>query len=81
VAEAAQAMTQQSPQEPSAADEKKALRKLLQRKVGRLASLTETEHKKVHGSLNDMFGDTVPTATVETLNKRLETIEGWLRMQ
>lgn len=77
----AETVQEMRPQAPSTADEKKALRKLLQRKVGRFCSLTETEYSKVHGSLNDMFGDTVPTATVETLNKRLEAVENWLRLQ
>lgn len=69
------------PPSPSTADEKRALRKLLASKVGRFCRLTETEFGKVHGSMNDMFGDTVPTATVETLNKRLDAIDQWLRLQ
>lgn len=70
-----------APPAPSVADEKKALRKLLASKVGRFCRLTETEFGKVHGSMNDMFGDVVGTATVETLNKRLQTIDQWLRLQ
>lgn len=75
------AAPREEPPAPAAADEKKALKKLLAKKVGQYCRLTETEFKKVHGSMNDMFGDTVPTATVDTLNKRLEAIEKWLRLQ
>lgn len=60
-------------------DEKKALRKILQRKVGQLCRVTDTPYERVHGELNSQFGDKVATATVDTLQKRLVVIDQWLQ--
>lgn len=60
------------------ADQKASLRQLLNRKVGRLHRLTERPHAHIHAKLNQMAGDNAKTATVETLERRLEILDGWL---
>lgn len=60
------------------ADEKVALRRLLKKKVSRLSYATETPHSHIYARLNQMFGDTVPTATVDTLTRRLDLLDRWL---
>lgn len=60
------------------ADQKVPLRRLINRKVGHLAVLTETPHKHIHYRLNQYCRDTVPTATVETLNQRLTVLDQWI---
>ena len=59
-------------------DEKAALRKVLNAKVNRYCIATDLKHGQVHGKLNDHFGDRVPNATAETLQKRLDVIDLWL---
>lgn len=69
------------PPGPSVVDEKAALRKLVNRKVAQFCRETEVPHGVAHGDLNGMFGDRVPTATVETLEKRLGVLDGWIAAQ
>ena len=45
--------------------------------VNRKARETEVHQKHIHLDLNSRFGDTVPTASVETLEKRLEVLAEW----
>lgn len=59
-------------------DEKMALRRLINRKVGRFSRVSGLEHSEIHADLNLMFGDKAPTATVETLQKRLTVLDEWI---
>src|SRR5690606_21767972 len=52
------------------ADHKRELRKLLQRKVGRLHAVTNTPYSHIHAELNRICGDKVDTATVERSEER-----------
>ncbi len=60
------------------ADEKATLRRLLNRKVGKLNRAKELPHSHIHAQLNRITGDNVKTATVETLHRRLEILDRWL---
>lgn len=60
------------------ADEKASLRRLLNRKVGKLARAKDAQHSHVHAQLNRITGDNAATATAETLHKRLEILDRWL---
>lgn len=66
---------------PAVADEKAALRKQLARRVAQAARAFDEPHKHIHGQLNKFCGDTVPTATVAGLRKRIEMVDDWLRGQ
>src|SRR5699024_1360145 len=66
------------PEAKPLADQKKATRSVLRRKVGRIARLRDVPHSHIHGKLNDICGDTSPTATAETLEKRLDLLDRWL---
>ena len=61
------------------ADQKKSLRTLITRKVGRLAYITEASHSHIHADLNRACGERkITEATIETLNTRLELLDRWL---
>ena len=55
-------------------DQKKRLRKLIHRKVARLAVLTNEPHMKINGDLNYQLGDNVTVATLPSLEKRLAIV-------
>jgi superfamily II DNA or RNA helicase len=55
-----------------------ALKDQVKRKVNRVARNSDAQHGHIHAELNRMFGDTVPTASIETLSKRLEVLDKWL---
>lgn len=57
------------------ADEKAALRRLITRKVGQLQRKTDAKFSHIHSQLNRLCGDDAKTATVETLNQRLEILD------
>lgn len=59
-------------------DEKKQVRRLLTSKVNRLARLTDRPHGHINADLNRALGDTVPTAPLETLKRRLEILDRWI---
>lgn len=63
---------------PTLADQKVNLRRLLQRKVGKLHRSVDVPHSHIHAQLNNAIGDTVKTATVATLQRRLEMLDRWL---
>lgn len=65
-------------QDQTLAEEKTALRRLITRKVGQLHRRTEVKHSHIHSELNKRCGDMAKTATVETLNRRLELLDQWL---
>ena len=58
------------------------LRAALKRQVNNLANRyakdTGTPHSHVHAELNGICGDTLPTATVASLEKRVGVLHGWL---
>lgn len=60
------------------ADEKAALRRLITRKVGQLQRKTDAKFSHIHAQLNRICGDDAKTATVETLNQRLEILDRWM---
>ena len=60
------------------ADQKKATRRLLSRKVAQLARIRDIPHSHIHAALNRALGDTVKTATADTLNQRLDVLDRWL---
>jgi hypothetical protein len=47
-------------------------------KVAQYSRATDVPHSHVHQQLNNALGDTVPKATIETLNKRLAVLDEWL---
>ncbi len=63
---------------PSLEEQKRLVRADLQRRVGYLARLTDRPHGYIHADLNRHLDDTVKTATLETLKKRLEVVESWI---
>lgn len=70
---------QAAPSQPlNLSDEKAALRRLIARKVGRLNRISEKPHSYIHAELNRVCGDTVKTATVETLDQRLTVLDDWI---
>lgn len=62
----------------SLAEQKTALRRLVNRKVGYLNRLTDRPFSHIHHELNEWAGDTAPTATAATLQKRLELLDAWI---
>ncbi|MBA9005941.1 superfamily II DNA or RNA helicase [Actinomadura cellulosilytica] len=60
------------------ADQKATLRRLINKKVGRLVYATGQQHSHVHATLNRIFGDDAKTATVQTLTGRLDQLDKWL---
>ncbi|MEU1673844.1 DEAD/DEAH box helicase family protein [Streptomyces roseifaciens] len=65
--------------EQTLVERKKELRAVVNRKVGHLAVLTRQPHRNIHRRLHDAFGeDNIEQATVDTLNKRLVLLGGWI---
>ena len=58
-------------------DYRRALRQQVNRAVARMSSDRNLPHNHIHGDLNRHFGDTLPTASVETLQKRLGVLREW----
>jgi len=74
-----QTVTLSVPERRSSGDElRAALRRQINSAVAKYARESGTPHSHVHSDLNATFGDTVPTATVETLQKRLGMVQSWL---
>ena len=69
--------TIQAPERPLA-DKKHTMRRLISTKVGRLAYQTNEPHKNIHAELNQLCGDRVATATMQTLDQRLTILDDWL---
>lgn len=60
----------------------KALRQEVNRAVNRYAYASGEDFKKVHFALSGMCGgDTVPTASIESLEKRLAILDDWTRQR
>lgn len=64
--------------QPNLKEQKAPVRKDLNRRVAYLARLTGREHGHIHGELNRMLGNTVPTATLDGLQARLAQVEQWI---
>jgi superfamily II DNA or RNA helicase len=62
-------------------EEKVPLRRLIQKKVHMISLATDKPHGYIYNDLKKMFGDTIPTATIETLEKRLDVLDDWIRTQ
>lgn len=73
-------VTVPAPEKPLA-DTKHQLRRLIKTRVGRLSYKSGAEHKQIHAELNKRCGDKSETATLETLNKRLELLDQWLEQE
>jgi superfamily II DNA or RNA helicase len=65
---------------PSAplADEKRQVRKYIANKVGRLNRLADMPHSHIHSKLNQICGDTTPTADLDGLKRRLTLLDTWI---
>ncbi|MFD4275853.1 DEAD/DEAH box helicase family protein [Streptomyces cyaneofuscatus] len=64
---------------PPLADQKYEVKKLLKRKVGRYSIATDKPHQFIHGEMNRHFGDNSKTATLDSLLKRIELLDRWLK--
>jgi superfamily II DNA or RNA helicase len=60
------------------ADEKAAIRRLIKSKVGRLFRVADMPYAHIHAQLNRACGDTAQTATMDSLNRRLDLLDRWL---
>ncbi|WP_206308902.1 DEAD/DEAH box helicase family protein [Streptomyces sp. A1136] len=73
------------PAQPSAEPEqdltsqKTDVRRVIRRLVAQLNRITETPHALIHHQLNQQLGGTIATATLESLNKRVDVLERQLR--
>ncbi|MEU0991247.1 DEAD/DEAH box helicase family protein [Streptomyces sp. NPDC005953] len=68
-----------APQEQDLTAQKIDVRRVIKRLVGQLSRMTDTPHGHIHGELNRLRRDTVATATLESLNQRVEALEKKLR--
>ncbi|MGE7391721.1 hypothetical protein ACQKM2_40235 [Streptomyces sp. NPDC004126] len=59
--------------------QKTGVRRVIKRLVAQLNRITETPHALIHHQLNQQFGGTIATATVDSLNKRVDVLERQLR--
>ncbi|MEV8060755.1 DEAD/DEAH box helicase family protein [Streptomyces antimycoticus] len=73
--------TQQKPSAAAAplADQKRDVRRLLKRKVGQLSYATSRPHEHIHAEMNRHLGDTTSHATMDSLLKRIEMLDKWLK--
>lgn len=63
---------------PVAVEQKlRSLRTRVNRVVGRRARRLDEAHGTIHGALNRLCGDRVPTSSVQTLEKRLSILREW----
>lgn len=70
---------QPPPSAPTLTDQKKQLRQLIKRRMGRLAYRTDEPHSHIHAQLNRLCHEkSIKEATVETLGKRVEILDRWL---
>lgn len=58
-------------------DLRRVLRTQVNRLVNRVSRDTLEPYSHIHKRLNRTFGDTLPTASVETLEKRIEVLGSW----
>lgn len=62
----------------SLSDQKTAVRKALQRRIGYLARLVDRPHSHINADLNRICNDTVPKASLDSLYRRQQVIEEWI---
>lgn len=68
-----------APAEAVLGDQKKSLRTLIKRKVGKLAKMRNVPYDHIHAGLNRQVSESsIKVATMETLNKRLEVLDKWI---
>lgn len=72
-----QTTTVEVPKMPLSA-QKKRIRKLLANRVGQLHRLSGAEHKAINYRLNQLCGDTTPTADMDGLKRRLALLDQWV---
>ncbi|MBL3670652.1 DEAD/DEAH box helicase family protein [Streptomyces sp. M2CJ-2] len=60
-------------------EQKTDTRRVIKRLVGQLSRATGTPYAHIHGDLNRVCQDTAATATLESLNRRVELLEKKLR--
>lgn len=70
---------QKSNVRPPLADQKSDVRRVLKRKVGKYSVVTAKPHEYIHAELNRIRGDTTKNATMESLLKRVEILDKWLK--
>lgn len=68
-----------SPVTAPLADQKHEVRRLLKRKVGKYSIAVNKPHQFIHGEMNQHFGDTTKTATLDSLLKRIALLDRWLK--
>ncbi|MFB7619819.1 DEAD/DEAH box helicase family protein [Kitasatospora sp. NPDC056181] len=61
------------------ADQKRDVRRLLKRKVGKYSFATGKPHEHIHAEMNRSLGDTTTNATMQSLLKRIEMLDRWLK--
>ncbi|GIG03168.1 hypothetical protein Cci01nite_82610 [Catellatospora citrea] len=57
---------------------KQELKGLIHRKVGKLSYATSRPHNHIHGDMNRQLNNTITTAPLDSLRKRLEMLDRWL---
>jgi len=65
------------PPEATGDELRSVLRRQVNVAVNRLSRDREIHQGKIHAQLNRTFGDTLPTASADTLHKRLEVLRTW----
>jgi superfamily II DNA or RNA helicase len=65
--------------EPPKWETRASLRKVVQRFVGRLAAMTDQEHKNIYTSLMKIDGVNQREATIVQLQKRVELLQRWIK--
>ncbi|WP_233864710.1 DEAD/DEAH box helicase [Streptomyces sp. ST2-7A] len=66
------------PKAPLLDDQKKETRRLIQKKVSKLAAIKKVPHSHLNNDLNTTLGSKVDSETLEQLNKRLSVLDKWL---
>lgn len=68
----------EEPQAPPLSDVRRDLRDLIHKKVGRLARVAGVEHKAIHVRLMDICGDSVKSASIDSLKQRIALLDEWI---
>ena len=59
-------------------DRRQILKQRIRMLVGHCHRASEREYSHIHSDLNEICGDVMAKATVKTLEKRIEVLQGWL---
>ncbi|MFE4218136.1 DEAD/DEAH box helicase [Streptomyces sp. NPDC056844] len=65
--------------EPDLTSQKTDVRRVIKRLVAQLSRMTDTPYSHIHSQLNRLANDTVATATLDSLNRRVESLEQKLK--